>query len=60
MIGKKCILWRAVIENGRTVSEIGVSDDFMAVVCLMPGKVSVQRCRMPSCYGNALCEEALC
>lgn len=36
------------------------SDDLMAVACLVPGNVSVQRCRMLSCCGNALHEEALC
>lgn len=53
-------VWRAVTENGRAMSEIGVSDDLMAMACLVPGDISMQRCRMPSCCGNAQHEETLC
>ena len=48
------------MESGDTGLRLGVSDDFMAVVLLVPGKVSVQEHSMPSCYGNALPKEVLC
>ena len=41
-------------KNETTVTEIGVSDDLMAVACLVPGNAPVQGHKMPNCCGSTL------